>query len=424
VDEVSGTAVRSVRAAIRAVVARPGSVRRLTLRVRRGDDRRPVELLLHGLPGVGTAGLVVGIARDIGERIEAAERMRRLVVAQHARAAELGAVIRAIGEGLVVIAPDGRIRLVNPAAERLLPGLEAATWSDLVGRLEGGAEALPVDPAPGPPVELRRRGADECWLEVAAYPIPLAQGSAVDDAGTIVVVRDVTEAHRRALVRDTFLGVLSHELRTPVTTIYGAAALLARERGAAASGRDELLDDIVEESERLQRIVENVIALTRFGDAPGDLGREPVLLQRILPAALRGERARWPGVAFELDLPPGMPTVAADPAYLEQVVRNLLGNAAKYAGAGGPIRIEVRPRGQEVVVAVLDRGPGLVAEEASRVFDLYYRSEATASQAPGAGIGLFVCARLIEAMDGRIWGRPRAGGGAEFGFALQVMGDD
>jgi two-component system sensor histidine kinase KdpD len=217
-----------------------------------------------------------------------------------------------------------------------------------------------------------------------------------------------------------------------VTTIYGAAALLARDPAAAsanddtsgAPARGELFEDIVEEAERLQRIVENVIALTRFGDAPGDLGREPVLLQRILPAAIRAERARWPGVDFALDLPPGMPTVAADPVYLEQVVRNLLGNAAKYAGAGGPIRVEVRPTNGEVVVAVLDRGPGLAADEADRVFDLYYRSEATASHAAGAGIGLFVCARLIEAMDGRIWGRPRSGGGAEFGFALQVMDDD
>lgn len=424
VEEVAGTAVRSIRAAFRAVVARPGAARRLTLRVRSDDGRHPVELLLHGMPRAGTSGLVVGIARDISERIEAAERMRRLVVAQHARAAELGAVIRAIGEGLVLVAADGRIRLVNPAADHLLPGLEGATWTNLVGRLEDGPENLPAHPAPGPPVELRRRGPDDCWLEVACYPIPAAQGTRSEDAGTIVVVRDVTEAHQRALVRDTFLGVLSHELRTPVTTIYGAAAILARDPSGAAPGRAELFTDIVEESERLQRIVENVIALTRFGDAPGDLGREPVLLQRILPAAIKAERARWPGVEFVLDLTPGMPTVAADPVYLEQVVRNLLGNAAKYAGAGGPIRVEVRPTSDEVVVTVLDRGPGLAAGESDRVFDLYYRSAETAGQAAGAGIGLFVCARLIGAMGGRIWGRPRLGGGAEFGFALRVMGDD
>jgi len=173
----------------------------------------------------------------------------------------------------------------------------------------------------------------------------------------------------------------------------------------------------------VRRIVENVIALQRFGEDGGDIGREPVLLQHILPAAVDGERARWPGVEFTLEVEPGLPTVVADPVYLEQVVRNLLGNAAKYAGPGG-VQVMAHPSDGEVVVRVLDRGPGIASDESARLFELYYRSPATAAQAPGAGIGLFVCARLIGAMGGRIWGRSRDGGGAEFGFALGAMADD
>jgi two-component system sensor histidine kinase KdpD len=241
---------------------------------------------------------------------------------------------------------------------------------------------------------------------------------------TIVVLRDVTEAHQRQLVRDTFLGILSHELRTPVTTIYGAAKVLERHSGSAESPRrEELVADIAEEAERLHRLVENVIALTRFGDAPGDVGRDPVLLQRIVPGAIAAERSRWPGVDFDVDLEPGLPTVIADPTYLEQVVRNLLGNAAKYAGEKGPIRVTAEATAGEVIVRVLDRGPGFDAQDAPRLFELYYRAQATAGLAAGAGIGLFVCSRLMSAMGGRIWGRPRAGGGSEFGLALSVMDD-
>ncbi len=122
-------------------------------------------------------------------------------------------------------------------------------------------------------------------------------------------------------------------------------------------------------------------------------------------------------------MPPGAPTVVADPVYVEQTVRNLLSNAAKYAGPSSHVEIVITPTGDEVLVRILDDGPGIEADEADRLFDLFYRSPSTSRTTAGAGIGLFVCARLVRAMGGRIWGRPRATGGAEFGFALQIMSD-
>ena len=105
--------------------------------------------------------------------------------------------------------------------------------------------------------------------------------------------------------------------------------------------------------------------MTRFGDEGGDVGAEPVLLQRLLPAVVASEEGRWPGVTFELDLPAGLPTVIADPTYVEQVVRNLLSNAAKYGGAGddGPAS-RSRPTTGEVIVRILDDGPGFPPDEA------------------------------------------------------------
>jgi two-component system, OmpR family, sensor histidine kinase KdpD len=164
--------------------------------------------------------------------------------------------------------------------------------------------------------------------------------------------------------------------------------------------------------------------MTRFQDEGGDVGAEPVLLQRLLPSVVASERARWPGVEFEVDVQAGLPTVTADPTYVEQVVRNLLSNAAKYSGMGSTVLARVAADDGGVAVRILDDGPGFPDEEAERLFDLFFRSAGTARSAAGAGIGLFVCARLIRAMGGRIWARNRPEGGAEFGFSLRVMSEN
>jgi two-component system sensor histidine kinase KdpD len=101
-----------------------------------------------------------------------------------------------------------------------------------------------------------------------------------------------------------------------------------------------------------------------------------------------------------------------------------LSNAAKYGGAGAQIEVHAALEQDEVAVRILDNGPGFPAHESDRLFELFFRSPTTAGHASGAGIGLFVCARLIGAMGGRIWARPRPEGGAEFGFSLRVMDED
>jgi two-component system, OmpR family, sensor histidine kinase KdpD len=237
------------------------------------------------------------------------------------------------------------------------------------------------------------------------------------------MLRDVTAARQRQAIRDTFIGVLSHELRTPVTTIFAGSKVLARDGDhLAADTRREIFSDIVVESERLHRLVEDVIAMTRFEDEGVEVGTEPVLIQRILPVVVRSEERRWPGVKFEINLPPGLPTAVADPTYVEQVIRNLVSNAAKYGGAGTNVSVGVSSTEHEVVVSIADDGPGFPEAEAERVFELFFRSEQTASAAAGAGIGLFVCARLIRAMGGRIWATARPEGGAE--FTLKVMAEE
>ena len=423
-DITVGLAPHRLRELIQPLI--DGSVSSRTVDIiRRGADGSPIPLEARWqyveLPG--ERARIVAVGRDIRDRLAAERRLADLADQEHARAAELNAIIRTIGEGLLVIDQERRVRLANPTARALFAADPPATLDDLAALLllpEGSAPETLLEPEH--PLELARRdGAG--WLEVNAYPV---DAEAVAGAGeTILILRDVSAARERERVRDAFVGVLSHELRTPVTTIFAGAKVLARDSTTALgeAARAEIFEDIQSEAERLHRLVEDVVALTRFGEGALEIGKEPVLLQRILPSVARSEQARWPGGVFELELEGDLPPVAGDPTYVEQVVRNLLANAVKYGG-GSPVRVVASHAGDDVEVRVIDGGPGFPPDEADRLFDLYYRSPSVAKQVSGSGLGLFVCARLIEAMGGRIWALKRPEGGAEFGFALRSMGEE
>jgi PAS domain S-box-containing protein len=241
----------------------------------------------------------------------------------------------------------------------------------------------------------------------------------------VAVVSDVTWRHEADQIRDRFVGVLSHELRTPVTSIYGGTQVLLR-RGARLDPetRQELLVNVAAEAERLQRMIENLVAMARI-ERGGDFGStRPVLIDRIIPQLVERESALWPEVTIEY-VPSGpIQMVAADEEYLAQIMRNLLSNAAKYSGPGSTVKVSIEDGDGEVIVRVRDDGPGITDEDAERLFGLYYRSALQASTAPGAGIGLFVCRELVAAMGGRIWAKSLPDKGAEFGFSVEAYVDD
>ena len=368
------------------------------------------------------------LAATLSQRLADEARLAELIRSERARSAELNAIIGAIGEGIVVVDRDGVVTLANRTARRMLAPFEEAHFDALLARFEHAAD-LRAQLGAGR-VQARLTGDPGRWLEVAAYPVAdnvadvAGHASADGSEGMILVIRDVTAARERDQARDAFIGMLSHELRTPITTIYAGSKLLAREGGLATETKAEIFEDIHGEAERLHRLVEDVVALTRFGEGALEIGSEPVLLQRVLPAVVRSEEGRWPGGRFELALVPDLPPVAGDATYVEQVVRNLLANAMKYGGPDPVARILATEANAEVQVRVLDNGPGFPEEDVERLFQLYYRSPSLARTVSGSGIGLFVCSRLIQAMGGRVWAHNRAEGGAEFGFALRAMAEE
>jgi PAS domain S-box-containing protein len=272
------------------------------------------------------------------------------------------------------------------------------------------------------------------WLNTTGRTTAWVNGRPTRMVG---IVRNVTtwrdaEADRDRLlaaerqvqrIRDAFIEVLSHELRTPMTTIIGGAELL--ERGRLSADRVlEVAHDVREEAERMIRLIEDLLVLSRAERGSLEISDEPVLVQRVVDRVTQDIRRRQPSLMIDLALAADLPPVRAELTYVEQVLRNLVGNAAKYGPASGPIRITGAVVDGSVEIRVLDAGPGIGEDDLERVFELFYRSRETASRVSGAGIGLFVCRQLVELMGGRIWCRPRPAGGSEFGFNLPLeLGD-
>ena len=223
--------------------------------------------------------------------------------------------------------------------------------------------------------------------------------------------------------KDELLGLISHELKTPITTIIGnAEVLLKHARQLDDDRRASALEDIQAEAGHLHQIVDELLSLSRI-ERGQEVELEPLLLGHLLERIIAEHRVRYPARAFELDVRTDTPALG-ESLYVGQVVRNFLSNAEKYSPTRSTVTASVRRVGDEIEVAVSDRGSGISEDEVTRVFMPFVRLERTAMQANGMGIGLAVCKRLIEAQSGRIWARPHEGGGSEFGFALRAVEDD
>jgi signal transduction histidine kinase len=334
--------------------------------------------------------------------------------------AELRAVINSMPEAVFVCDSADRVRLVNPAADRLFSGRPVLDRRDLLSRFE----PLPSTVSGDEPVALRPRDLPNRWFELRSFAIDRSESpdnvttSAIGGGrgGRILVLRDVTTAREQRSERRALLSILSHELRTPITTIYAGSRVLARGNTATTDASREIAADISAEAARLYDVVENLLVLTRAEQGVLELSAEPVLLQRIIESAVRIAQTRIADVPTIRAGVTDPPAVLGDGVYLEQVVRNLVMAAAKFGGPGSPIIVRLEAAGDEVIVRVLDRGPDLSDDEILTSFALTDTKQGV--RRAGLGIGMFVCRRLVEAMHGRVWASRRPDGGAEFGFAL------
>jgi signal transduction histidine kinase len=340
-------------------------------------------------------------ARDARDRIDHEVRLLRLAGAERRMVRSLQALLASMDEGVALLDADGDLVLANDAMTALTGGPVA----DRAG-LEAGLRTPLVDGEVQQPDDGR-------WLRITVRN---------EDDARLVIVRDITEERAAEAAHEAFIGVLSHELRTPVTTILGIAHLLGRSSRATDPDRRDLAEDLQAEAGRLDDLVEDLLILSRAQSGSVAFEPEPVLVQHAIRTALTAESARYPMVTFRSDIAAGLPPVSGDATYVDQVLRNLIGNAGKYTvGNGNEVLVTAAVAGDEVEVAVLDRGPGFAPEDADRLFDLYFRSSTTARIKAGSGIGLYVARTLVQAMGGRIQARLRTPRGSAFTFWLPIL---
>jgi two-component system sensor histidine kinase KdpD len=225
-------------------------------------------------------------------------------------------------------------------------------------------------------------------------------------------------------LRNALLSSVSHDLRTPLTAISGAASTLLDSQSLDSATRQELAQSIYDEADRLNRLVRNLLDMTRLEAGTVQVHKEWQLIDEVIGVALARLEKPLAGRPVQTDLPPDLPPAPFDAALIEQVLINLLENALKYTPPGTPIDITAHAVGPEMVVAVGDRGPGLAPGDQERIFEKFYRAKHYRAEAAGnergTGLGLTICRGIIQAHGGRIWAENRPDGGALFQFSLPL----
>jgi two-component system sensor histidine kinase KdpD len=282
------------------------------------------------------------------------------------------------------------------AAGRGTDTLPSAAWQFRPMRTARGLAGLVglKPPEDGGPLDGEADRAIDALLDQAAIALERAELMEERARGE---ARAETEALRTALLTS-----LGHDLRTPLTSIRGAIGTL-RASGPALpeATRADLLAAAEEETERLSRWIANILDIVRIENRQIEPKREPVdLAEAVEAAASRAGRAASREVALDLQARPVVPRL--DPAFLDQVLSNLLDNALKFSGATGHVAVHLRRDGPEVAIAVEDDGPGIPRSDLHRVFDPFFRATRTDRVAAGSGLGLAICRGLVQAMGGRI----------------------
>ena len=365
---------------------------------------------------IAVAELIANEAGDVLERT----RLQAEVIGERERAAQ---VLAHIGDGVFLVDEDGVVRLWNPAVaaitglppeavlgrrpEEVLPGWEAI------------APLVPVSTAPASaakhaqtlPLDLGER---ELWISISAVQFP---------NGTVYALHDLTEERGIEKLKSEFVATVSHELRTPLAAVYGAAMTLRRrDVELDDERRGRLLSVIASESDRLARIVDQVLAASRLEAGTFAFAMEHCDARSLALEVVEAAHAHLPeDVVLDLAAPEALPAVAADPDMLRQVLANLVENAVKYSPAGGRVLVSLEEQQGRVLFAVRDEGLGIPLREQDRIFEKFFRLDPNLTRGVGGtGLGLYISRELVRRMGGRIWVASREGEGSTFFFELPL----
>jgi two-component system phosphate regulon sensor histidine kinase PhoR len=335
----------------------------------------------------------------------------------------MGAILAGMIEGVIVVDPQGRLQIVNEAAEHMLKLDALAIGRHYVEIIRHPAIADLVGSA------LRGQTSDSVQLSpprdatrtLTARAAPVARDSGLGQ-GVILVLHDITNLRRADQIRRDFVANVSHELRTPLTAIRGYVEALS-DGGASPDETRHFLDVILRHALRMERLVKDLLRLARL-----DAGQETLelvscdtrsLVQLVVTDATPSLEERKQRI--EIVIRPGAETLRGDPAKLHDVIRNLVANACSYAPEGTAIQIEATPSERGIEVSVSDQGPGIPEEDLSRVFERFYRVDKSRARDPGGtGLGLAIVRHLVELHGGGVRVENRPEGGARFTIELRT----
>jgi PAS domain S-box-containing protein len=350
-------------------------------------------------------------AKHLGRRAATAVDNARLY-RQAERRARAALVVEHVADGVLLVNNEGIIRLWNPAAEQIT-GVAAA---DALGR--PAAEVFPKWSSIEALAESDELRASTQAVEVNDRELWLSITGVGFDDGSVYAFRDLTEERAVESLKSDFVSTISHELRTPLAAIYGAALTLRREDVMLAEPqRTGLLEVIASESDRLARIVNDVLWVSRLESEGLRAVIEPcdgVELARSVVEAARHYIP--PSIKLELSVPKKTPPqIAADPDKTRQVLTNLVDNAVKYSPDGGHVKVKVATAGRNLRFSVSDEGLGVPPAEHRRIFEKFYRLDPDLTRGVGGtGLGLYISRELLERMGGSIWVESSGRGGSTF----------
>ena len=347
-------------------------------------------------------------------RLEAAEAAARAAAAEWEQAAQ---VLDAVGDGIFLIDADGVVRLWNRAAETVtglssgdvrgrelaavLPAWPALESAIPVAEAEGGARSVTL------PAEV---GGRDLWLSFVAV-----RGV----SGIVYAFRDLTSERRLEEEKADFVATISHELRTPMAAVYGAAETLRRRSDVLTDGqRRQLVEMIAAQATRLTQITEEILLTNRLDRGELEVARRPVDLGALVATTVEAMTAHAVGIPpVAVQVEPGA-IANGDADRIQQVLVNLLDNAVKY-GDETPVNVRVESNRDNVRVVVSDAGPGILPADRERIFEKFYRGDPQLTHAPGGtGLGLYISRELARRMGASLDLDPAHNEGASFVLEL------
>ena len=368
----------------------------------------------------GLVALMAAAVRNarLHEEAQAEAAARARAEAMAAAREQAARVLEAVGDGVMMVDPQGELRFWNRAAE-LVTG---RSRDDVVGRpadeVLAGWQAVAAEIPVSEEAELARPvtlpvevDGSELWLSFMAVRSP---------NGVVYTFRDLTVDRGLEAAKSDFIATLSHELRTPMTAVLGAAKTLLRDDITLSPElRHQLLEMIGAQGTRLTQITEEVLLANRLDRGDLRIDSERVDLSQLVSEAVETMSHDAPESISLSAAANGAAEAIGDRDRIEQVLVNLIDNALKYSPDGGEVVVSTVPAAASVRVEVADQGIGIPPAEQEAVFEKFYRADPQHRAAPsGTGLGLYICRELVQRMGGTIGVRSRPGGGSTFWFDL------